>query len=59
MLRLLGCRGLLKPAKAYTHHVLSSSFSQVSAKESKVEKHEPKNKKRYARSQLSARAKAV
>ena len=28
---------------------------QVSAKESKVEKHEPKNKKRYARSQLSTR----
>ena len=28
---------------------------QVSAKESKVETHEPKNKKRYARSQLSAR----
>ena len=28
---------------------------QVSAKESKVEKHEPKDKKRYARLQLSAR----
>ena len=28
---------------------------QVAAKESKVKKHEPKNKKRYARSQLSTR----